>query len=73
MPHHNLNIDLNKSEITKKTDSSINLTRLLFESQSDGLSKLYEMLNEGISINKIIEDSKTFPKSNNKSLRKICL
>jgi hypothetical protein len=55
------------------TTNSVDLTRLLFESQTKGLAELYESLNKSISINKIIESSKSFQKTNSKSLRQIYL
>lgn len=68
------NIVVNKIETPNKASESnaTDLTRMLFESQSNGLADLYEKLNKSISINKIIEDSKSFQKSSNRSLRQIC-
>lgn len=73
MAQQEQNIQINKNEIPSKTEVPVtDLTRMLFESQSNGLAELYEQLNKSISINKIIEDSKSFQRTSNKSLRQIC-
>jgi hypothetical protein len=73
MAQQEQNIQINKSGSIDKTEVNVSdLTRMLFESQSDGLAELYKELNKSISINKIIEDSKSFQKGSNKSLRQIC-
>lgn len=62
-------VAINNQSFKKTVITSTDLTKKLFESQSDGLSELYEQLNKNISISKIIEDSKSFQKGSNKSLK----
>ena len=59
---HNFSNDL----ISKNELPTNDLTRQLFECQSFGLAELYEKINKSISINKIIEDSKSFKKNSEK-------
>lgn len=67
------NIQINKNETSVKTEvTATDLTKMLFESQSNGLAELYHQLNKSISITKIIEDSKSFQRTSTKSLRQIC-
>lgn len=64
--------DVNINDLIKAQNSINELTRMLFEIQTSGLTELYEKLNKNISINKIIEDSKSFQKITSKSLRQKC-
>lgn len=62
LSHHN-------NDNTSKNELPLNdLTKKLFESQSFGLAELYEKMNKSISINKIIEDSKSFKKNSEKKV-----
>jgi hypothetical protein len=66
------NLQINKAESSQSEPAtSIDLTKMLFDSQTKGLAELYESLNKSISINKIIESNKSFQKTH-KSLRQIC-
>jgi len=72
MANQKESIQNNKTENNQSNTNSVDLTKLLFESQTKGLAELYESLNKNISINKIIESSKSFQRTNTKTLRQIC-
>lgn len=73
MAQQEQSIQINKNETSVKTEvAATDLTKMLFESQSNGLAELYQQLNKSISITKIIEDSKSFQRTSAKSLRQIC-
>lgn len=73
MAQQEQNIQINKNETSVKIEvAAADLTKMLFESQSNGLAELYQQLNKSIYITKIIEDSKSFQRTSAKSLRQIC-
>lgn len=73
MAQQEQNIQINKNETSGKAEvAATDLTKMLFESQSNGIAELYQQLNKSISITKIIEDSKSFQRTSAKSLRQIC-
>jgi hypothetical protein len=67
----NIKIDNSEPKPQSQEMQAEDLTRKLFEVQTKGLSELYEKLNESISINKIIENNKSFKRSHS-TLRKMC-